>query len=158
MSLIYEVASAPQFLTSSSIPNFSLLPKPPYCGTYGNLIESQLTEFKNNLVGFQFAVTALTVPEICAQILQNVQYRIFTTTSPYCLSSTNPIDNVYVNNSRESSDGELWRDGEPQLFAIHPVSSGNGQPGYPYEICVAKRTMPDQSFIYLLADIYAYSL
>jgi hypothetical protein len=132
---------------STSLPNFSLILPPPTIGLDPMPTkiptEVQLTEFITKLHGWQVDIAATTYAGICTEFRNKVKSRIFAAGAPLLLSAGNPIVDVYVNNSRESGESDVWRDADG--IAIHPVTNSNYLTQGPINIGIAPHPNPNQN-------------
>lgn len=142
--------------------DFALVPNVPQLTTDYTATETHILEFISKLYGWSCSISASTTPAICAALRAQVKNRIFVAGAPAPLSAGNPIKDVYVGTSRESTQDDAWRDAGGD-FAIHPVINPNYQQGASVSICVGLQPNPDVSpqtpdnaMYWILADVFAY--
>jgi len=141
-------------------PAFNLLPSPPsfdFDVTPTKIpTETQLNEFISKLHGWQVDITATTYEGICTELRNKTRSRIFGAGAPFPLSANNPISDVYVNNSRESGEQDVWRDASG--FAIHPVINKNYPTPGPIFIGAAPHPAPQNAVYWICADVVAQNM
>ena len=139
-------------------PVFRQLPSPPNFDFDATHVptEAQLTEFITKLHGWQVDITATTYDGICTELRNKARNRIFGAGAPFPLSTGNPIADVYVNNSRESGEQDVWRDASG--FAIHPVINKNYPAPGPIFIGAAPHPAQQNAQYWICADVVAQNL
>lgn len=140
-------------------PNFDVILPPPVVSIEASdpalATEAHLNDFISKLQGMQIVFTATTYAAMCNELRTKVRNRIFGPGATHPLGPGNKIIDVYVNDSRESGDSDMWRSATGSNFAIHPMTNANSAQG-PINIGVAPHPNPQTAQYWLLADVVAY--
>jgi hypothetical protein len=141
-------------------PNFTAVLAPPQIAIDTNNqnipTEQDVNDFISKLQGMQVAFTSTRYADMCIELRNKVKSRIFGPGATNPLSPGNKIFDVYVNDSRESGDPDVWRSSSGTGLAIHPVTNANYPSLGPINIGVAPHPDPQNPQYWLRADVVAY--